>query len=86
MKLVKTTLKTDRKRLTEYYDNGSKCWEVDFKDDRFEGSWNFWYEDGQKKREGNHKKGVEVGLWTYWDKEGNVTKTETYKDGELVKP
>jgi antitoxin component YwqK of YwqJK toxin-antitoxin module len=34
--------------------------------------------------EENYKDGKKYGLWTYWDEEGNVTKTETYKDGELV--
>ena len=38
-----------------------------------------------KKYEGNYKNDNNVGLHTWWDKEGNVTKTETYKDGKLVK-
>jgi antitoxin component YwqK of YwqJK toxin-antitoxin module len=25
------------------------------------------------------------GVVTFWDKEGDVTKTDTYKDGKLVK-
>ena len=44
-----------------------------------------WYDNGQKETGGNYKDGKEDGLWTYWDKDGNVTKTETYKDDELVK-
>jgi antitoxin component YwqK of YwqJK toxin-antitoxin module len=35
--------------------------------------------------ETNYKNGELEGLWTFWDTEGNVTKTETFKDGELVK-
>ena len=29
--------------------------------------------------------GAIIGLQTIWDKEGDVIKTETYKDGKLVK-
>ena len=43
------------------------------------------YESGQKKKEGTYKSGKREGVWTYWDDKGNVTKTETYKNGELVK-
>jgi antitoxin component YwqK of YwqJK toxin-antitoxin module len=37
------------------------------------------------KEEGHGENDEKDGVWTFWDKEGNVTKTETYKDGELVK-
>ena len=44
-----------------------------------------YYESGQKMSERHWKDGKKEGLWTFWDTEGNVTKTETFKDGELVK-
>ena len=31
------------------------------------------------------KDGKPEGAWTFWDDKGEVTKTETYKNGELVK-
>jgi len=35
--------------------------------------------------EGNYKNNELDGLWTWWDEEGIVTRTQIYKDGELVK-
>ena len=40
---------------------------------------------GRKQMEGTMKNGKNEGLWTWWDEDGNITKTERYKDGELVK-
>ena len=75
---MKTTLKT------EYHNNGQKKSEIHYKDGKEEGLWTGWFQNGQKTFEGNDKNGREDGLQTFWDKEGNVTKTETYKDDELV--
>ena len=67
-----------------YYENGQKNEETNYKDGKIEGLLISWYRNGQKEYEGNFIDGKEEGLWTWWDKEGNVTKTETYKDDELV--
>ena len=34
---------------------------------------------------GNDKDGKRDGLWEYFNTDGTLEKTETYKDGELVK-
>jgi TPR repeat protein len=70
---------------TYWYKNGKKRSEINYKDGNFEGLWVEWHENGQKWWEINYKNGKEEGLSTWWDEEGNVTKTETYKDGLLVK-
>ena len=44
-----------------------------------------WHENGQKRSEVNWVVGKVDGVVTFWDKEGDVTKTDTYKDGKLVK-
>ena len=62
-----------------------KRFEKKYKNDKRDGLWSSWYENGQKSYEGNYKNGKREGFWTSWNKEGNVTKTETYKDGKLVK-
>ena len=43
-----------------------------------------FYDNGQLERRGNWKNWEQDGLWEYFDKDGNLTKTEEYKDGELV--
>ncbi len=42
------------------------------------------YDSGQWKSERNYENGKKEGLWTWWDEEGNITKTETWKNDELV--
>ena len=71
--------------MTMWYESGQKKSEGQSVNNQQEGLWIGWYENGQKSWEGNHKSGKQHGVYTEWDKEGNVTKTETYKDGELVK-
>ncbi len=65
--------------------NGQKKTEGIYKDGKAEGLAASYYRKGQKRSEGTNKDGKKEGVWTYWDVKGNVTKTETYKNGELVK-
>ena len=44
-----------------------------------------YHENGKKSSEGLFKNGSKAGVWTEWDDKGDVTKTDTYKNGELVK-
>jgi antitoxin component YwqK of YwqJK toxin-antitoxin module len=69
---------------TSWYENGQKFYEGNYKNGELNGRFTEWYKNGQKFYEGNLKDGKQEGLWTEWDKEGNVTKTETWKDDELV--
>ena len=40
--------------------------------------------NSQLESRGNVKNGKEDGPWECFDEDGNLTKTEEYKDGELV--
>ena len=70
---------------TGWHENGQKESELNFRNGKKDGLWTEWYKNGQKKSEINFKNEMKNGLSTGWDKEGSVTKTETYKDGKLVK-
>ena len=48
-------MKTEVK--TEYYDNGEKELEGNYKDGKQEGVMIAWYENGEKELEGNYKDG-----------------------------
>ena len=61
-----------------------KASEGNWKGGKQTGVWTYWNKNGTKESEGHWKEGKQDGLSTYWDKEGNVTKTETYKNDELV--
>ena len=61
-----------------------KIWEVQKKAKK--NGWSTeWHATGAKAAAGNYKAAKKDGRWTYWDAQGNVTKTETYKNGKLVK-
>ena len=44
-----------------------------------------YHENGLKSKEGSYKDGKAKGVQTFWDHKDHVTKTETWKNGELVK-
>jgi antitoxin component YwqK of YwqJK toxin-antitoxin module len=43
-----------------------------------------FYENGQLSFRGNYKDGKQDGRLEYFDEDGSLTKTETYRNGELV--
>ena len=44
-----------------------------------------YYENGQKKWEKDFKDGKFYGFWTFWDEDGSIIKSETYRNGKLVR-
>lgn len=80
---------------TQWYDNGQKRSEGTFEAGKKEGVWTGWSATGHKWGASIFKND-EVTVSTWWDDKGNVrrietwngdelVKTETYKNGELVK-
>ena len=53
-----------------YYDNGQKKCEVNFKNGKEEGFCIHWYENGQKQSEGQYRDGKPDGLWSKWTEGG----------------
>jgi len=49
-----------------------------------DGLWEQFYEDSKLKIKANFKDGKHDGLYEEFDEDGNLTKTETYRNGELV--
>ena len=43
-----------------------------------------FHENGQLSRRTNYKDGLRDGLHEWFDEDGNLTKTETWKNGDLV--
>ena len=66
---------------TEYYDDGQKKEEGNYKDSEKEGLWTKWYENGQKAQEENYKNGKLDGLSTYWYENGQKEWEANWKDG-----
>jgi len=72
-------------KYVEYYKNGQKKSELNYKNGKENGLDTRWYGNGQKSYEGNYKNGKYDGLWTGWDINGQKQFETNPKDGELVK-
>jgi len=67
---------------TEYYDNGQKKEEVNYKNGELNGKWTEWYENGQIKSICFLEDGYFIGARTYWDENGRKSfKSEDTPDG-----
>ena len=71
-------------KVEDFYDNGQKLEEGNYKDGKQDGLWTRWQENGQKSRERNYKDGKQDGLETWYYTDGTERFRSTYKDGELV--
>ena len=68
---------------TEYYDNGHKMIEVNYKDGKVDGKWSWWYINGQLHAEKNYKDGKLDGMMTTWLDNGEIESERNYKDDKL---
>jgi antitoxin component YwqK of YwqJK toxin-antitoxin module len=73
---MKTTIKT------EYYDNGQKKEEANYKDGKKDGLRTLWHKNGQKMYEGNYRDGKVEGVWTHWYDNSQKKEEANYKDGK----
>ena len=64
-----------------WYDNGQKKSEVNFKDGHRDGAHSEWYDNGKKKYEGNFKDGKRDGLNLSWHENGQKTGEAKYSSG-----
>ena len=67
-------------RVIEYYENGQKESEGNFKDGKEEGLHTGWYDSGQKESEINFKDGDYHGKKTVWYENGQKESEENWKD------
>jgi len=65
----------------EYYGDGKKKSEGNYKEGIEDGQYIKWYENGQKSVEGNYKEGHQDGLWTSWYENGKKEEEGNYKEG-----
>ena len=78
----KTRNGIEKVKYEEYYGNGNKKQERNYKDGRTDGLWTEWYENGQKWEKGTMKEGIEVGKWIYYNENGSVKEIKDYNKGE----
>ena len=68
----------------EWYENGNKKTEGNFKGEKKNGLWIRWYENGQKKMEGFFKEGKLNGKWIKWFEDGKKWEEGYYLNGNEV--
>jgi len=70
---------------TDYYENGHKWSEINYKDGKQDGKKIRWHRDGLKLTEINYKDGKQVSETRYkyyWD--GQIKSETNYKDGKCI--
>ena len=76
-------------KYMEWYDDGNKKCEGEYKDGKKEGKWTGWYENededgnGNKMYEWEYKDGKKEGKHLGWYERGNKKYEGEYKDGKL---
>jgi len=66
----------------EFYPNGEKFVEGQYKDGRQEGQWIYYHDNGKVQRTVNYTNGQPDGSWEVFNAEGAVVAKRGYKDGK----
>jgi hypothetical protein len=66
----------------EFYPNGEKFAEGQYKNGRQEGTWTYWYDNGKVNRTVTYKNGRPDGSWEVHNADGAVVAKRGYKDGK----
>ena len=69
----------------EFYSDGNIKVNGQNKADEKDGIFKAFYESGQIMSVGLYVNGHAQGTWTYFNEKGSLERTETYKDGLLIK-
>lgn len=64
-------------QVTEYYADGQKRAQLNYKDGLFDGTFQLWDNLGQLKLDAEYSNGIPVGKWTYFYN-GNIVRTSDY--------
>lgn len=65
----------------EFYPNGQKFAEGQYKNGRQEGTWTYWYDNGQINRKANYKNGQPDGSWEIYNTDGAIIAKRGFKNG-----
>jgi antitoxin component YwqK of YwqJK toxin-antitoxin module len=66
----------------EFYPNGEKFAEGQYKNGHREGKWTYWHDNGQEHRTVTYKKGQPDGGWDVRNAEGAVVAKRSFQDGK----
>jgi antitoxin component YwqK of YwqJK toxin-antitoxin module len=66
---------------TEWYADGTKKYEGEYREGVPHGKFVVWYENGKKQVEGTYKDGEKSGIWSTWTKDGTKDSVAEYVAG-----
>jgi antitoxin component YwqK of YwqJK toxin-antitoxin module len=66
----------------EFFPNGEKFAEGQYKDGKQQGEWTYWYDNGQVCRKVNYLDGQPDGSWDVFNADGAVIAKRSYKNGK----
>ena len=66
----------------EFYPNGEKFVEGQYKDGRQDGEWTYYHDNGKVQRTVNYTNGQPDGSWEVFNADGTVVAKRGYKDGK----
>jgi len=75
-------VKGDLVKATYYYDNGNIEQEGYFKDNKLQGTWNYFNQEGKKVAIGNYALGKKVGKWFFWS--NGTLKEVSFEDQKIA--
>ena len=75
-------LKKHHGKVTYYYENGNKSYEVKYINDLKDGEFTRWYETGEVEQKGGYKKEVKSGTWQGWYQNGQQSYSKYYHKGK----
>ena len=70
--------------VQDFYSDGKKKGEANYKDGKRHGMKTLWNKNGQKKVEASFKDGKLHGVATVWDENGKKESESNFKDGEKL--
>ena len=71
-------------KVFQFYKNGQKWLETNYKDGKLDGLSESWHENGKKASEVNYKDGKQDGLSVGFHENGQKWREVNWEDGELV--
>ncbi len=74
--------KNDTIRKVEFWSNGNRRIEGDYKNNLREGEWTYWYENGNVWSKGTFTNGLSNGKFDVYNEDGSRYMQSSYKNGE----
>ncbi len=64
-----------------YFPDGKKSSEGEYRDNRRNGTWTFYTENGEIEQKGGYRNGLEDGTWEWYYPDGKLWRSEEYFNG-----